>query len=64
MAEEIKAMILVLKQKKKLRINFCRVPTHAGIVRNEKAEAAAKEAAINENNPTLGSTIPHTDMKR
>ena len=50
------------------RQSFCWVPRQVGIVGNEKATAAAaaKEAAINENNPTSDRAIlvPHKDIKR
>ena len=51
MAEEIKT-IICHAEAKNLRIRICWVSKHVGITQNEKADAAAKEAAINERSTT------------
>ena len=56
MAKEIKSIIHYAAAKN-LRLNFCWFHGHVGIVGNEMTDAAAKEAAMNENNPTLGGVI-------
>ena len=41
-------------------INFCWVPSHAGIVGNERADVAAKRAA--ESNEVVNVPLPHSDF--
>ena len=43
-------------------LRFCWVLGYVGIVRNEKSDSAAKQAAINEN--SLDKTVTHNNMKR
>ena len=57
MAEEIEA-IIPYAGTENLRISLCLVPRHVGVVENEKADVATKEAAIIVSNPTLSRAVP------
>ena len=59
---EIKELIHRARTKN-VEIELCWVPGHANIAGNERADAAAKQAAIT-SNQTLEGAIPHTDMKQ
>ena len=61
--EEIKT-IIHLAEAKNLRISFCWVPGHVGIVVNGKADTVAKEAAVNENDSMLGKAIHEKANRR
>ncbi|MEO1419310.1 MAG: ribonuclease H family protein, partial [Bacteroidota bacterium] len=47
-----------------ITIDFCWVPGHIDIKGNEEADVAAKNAALNNNLPTNGKPILHTDMRK
>ena len=59
-AEDIKATI----DQENMNVDFCWVPGHINVSGNEKADAAAKEAAAETTIHTPTKAIPHTDMKR
>ena len=60
-ADDIRAS---LAEANDISVDFCWVPMHFGVKRNEKADMTAKDAYSNENHQFLDKVIFHTDMKR
>ena len=61
LVQEIKDWLILIHSRKKVTVNFCWVPSHVGIGGNERADAAAKSAAMRAH-PT-NVKIPHLDFK-
>ena len=61
LVQEILDWVVLLKNRKKVEIEFCWVPSHVGVKGNERADVAAKAAA--KLHHISDSSIPHEDFR-